>query len=294
MPASWGVPLVMRTRCLEVMSARLEQFSSHDAILLLRNSFAIPKLLYLLRHLLVFVHPPLHPMTSYLSIIVSSVTNIHFTADDPAWTQANLPVRFGGLEIRSTVQLASSAFLASAAALLSLIKTIVPGHLQLLLVSHKDLALTMWSQGHENPPPSGTAAHVQKSWDMCKVVTTAESLLENASDDMARARLLAVSTKESGAWLHALPISSVGLRMDDNTVRVAAGLQLGSTLCRPHTCQHCGADVNHLATHGLNSKKCEGCHHRHAAINDILYRALSSAKNPSRLEPSGLLCSDGK
>ena len=172
------------------------------------------------------------------------------------------------------MQLAPSAFLASVAASLSLIKTIVPAHLQSLPVPHKDLALTMWSQGHENPPPSGTAARVQKSWDMCKVVKTAESLLENAPDDMARARLLAVSTKESGAWLHALPISSVGLRMDDNTVRVAVGLRLGSTLCRPHTCQHCGADVNHLATHGLSCKKSEGRHHRHAAINDILYRAL--------------------
>ena len=225
---------------------------------------------------------------------MSSVTNIHFTADDPAWTQATLPVRFGGLGIRSAVQVAPSAFLASAAASLSLIKTIVPAHLQSLPVPHKDLALTMWSQGHENPPPSGTAARVQKSWHMCKVVKTAESLLENAPDDMARAWLLAVSTKESGAWLHALPISSVGLRMDDNTVRVAVGLRLGSTLCCPHTCQHCGADVNHLATHGLSCKKSECHHHRYAAINDILYRALSSAKIPSRLEPSGLLRSDGK
>ena len=152
---------------------------------------------------------------------MSSVTNIHFTADDPAWTQATLPVRFGGLGIRSAMQLALSAFLASS---LSLIKTIVPAHLQSLPVPHKDLALTMWFQGNENPPPSGTAARVQKSWDMCKVVKTAESLLENAPDDMAHARLLAFSTKESGAWLHALPISSVGLRMDDNTVRVAVGL----------------------------------------------------------------------
>ena len=48
------------------------------------------------------------------------------------------------------------------------------------------------------------------------------------------------------------------------------GLRLGSTLCRPHTCQHCGADVNHLATHGLSCKKSKGRHHRHAAINDIL------------------------
>ena len=38
-------------------------------------------------------------------------------------------------------------------------------------------------------------------------------------------------------------------------------------------CQHCGADVNHLATHGLSCKKSEGRHHRHAATNDILYHA---------------------
>jgi len=41
--------------------------------------------------------------------------------------------------------------------------------------------------------------------------------------------------------------------MDDNTV-----LRLGSSLCRPHTCQHCGADVDQLATHGLSCKKSEG------------------------------------
>ena len=41
--------------------------------------------------------------------------------------------------------------------------------------------------------------------------------------------------------------------MDDNTV-----LRLGSSLCHPHTCQHCGADVDQLATHGLSCKKSEG------------------------------------
>ena len=34
--------------------------------------------------------------------------------------------------------------------------------------------------------------------------------------------------------------------------------------------------------------------HRHAAINDIVHRSLTSAKIPARLEPSGLYRSDGK
>ena len=38
----------------------------------------------------------------------------------------------------------------------------------------------------------------------------------------------------------------------------------------------------------------EGRHPRHAAVNDIIHRTLSSAGIPSRLEPPGLSRSDGK
>ena len=38
----------------------------------------------------------------------------------------------------------------------------------------------------------------------------------------------------------------------------------------------------------------EGRHFRHSALNDIVKRGLSAAHIPSRLEPTGLLRSDGK
>ena len=41
-----------------------------------------------------------------LKSTVSSIANIRFNENDPAWTQATLPVRCGGLGIRSAVQLA--------------------------------------------------------------------------------------------------------------------------------------------------------------------------------------------
>ena len=43
-------------------------------------------------------------------------------------------------------------------------------------------------------------------------------------NNQAKARLMAVSCPESGAWLNALPIAALGLRMSDDVVRVATVL----------------------------------------------------------------------
>ena len=120
------------------------------------------------------------------------------------------------------------------------------------------------------------------------------TLLDNAPDARSRARLLAVATKESGAWLHALPISAVGLRMGYDIIRIATGLHLGVPICRPHHCQHCYTEVNELGLHGLSCVKSTGRHFCHAAVNSNVQMSLASAKIPSMLEPSGLFRSDGK
>ena len=291
--ASVSDTLSGKIHALEVMGDRLGYMSAHDALILLRNSFSIPKLLHILRTSPAFLSPALATYDESLQSIVSSITNIQFEPDDPAWTQATLPIGVGGLGIRSAVQLAPSAFLASAAATRDLVCQILPPRLQPLPTLYEEDALSLWSSGH-HIPPSGAAACVQKSWDAPLVSNAVDLLLQNAPHDVARARLLAVSAKESGAWLKALPVSSLGLRMDDSTIRVAVGLRLGSVLCRPHTCQHCEVEVDQLGTHGLSCKRSEGRHHRHSAVNDILHRALRSAKVPARLEPSGLTRSDGK
>jgi hypothetical protein len=56
----------------------------------------------------------------------------------------------------------------------------------------------------------------------------AEALLDAANDQVIRSQLLATYSQGSGDWLDALPLSNVGLNMDNATVRVAAGLRLGA------------------------------------------------------------------
>ena len=88
-------------------------------------------------------------------------------------------------------------------------------------------------------------------------------------------------------------MSSCGLRLDDEAVRVAVGLRLGTSLCEPHTCV-CGTVVNALGTHGLACKRSAGRIGRHQLLNDIIWRAINRANIPAVKEPQGLVRSDGK
>ena len=95
-------------------------------------------------------------------------------------------------------------------------------------------------------------------------------------------------------WLQVLPVSALGLRMENEVFRVATGLRLGMPLCQPHTCQQCGTPVDCLGTHGLHCRKSVGRHPRHLVINDLVKRSLGSAKIAAHLEPAGICRSDGK
>ena len=283
----------VKTGMLEVMGNRLNLLPSHDALLLLRSSFAIPKVLYLLRIAPCFLSPELGGFDDLLRSLLSSIVNIPLS-NESTWLQASLPVRAGGIGIRKTVQLAPSAYLASAAGCSDLIQQILPPRLHSTVDLHVEMALNLWQQLHDHPPLSLPASCSQRVWDSAIVEATFSTLLDNAHDHQSKARLLATSCPESGAWLHALPISSVGLRMDDEVVRVAVSLRLGLPMCRPHECSSCGAAVDELGTHGLSCRFSKGRHSRHAALNDIIKRALDSAKIPCHLEPTGLYRSDGK
>ena len=96
----------------------------------------------------------------------------------------------------------------------------------------------------------------------------ASRLLQASPDVQTMGQILAVSTKEVGAWLHAFPSSSLGLRMDDDTVCIAVSLRLGG----PHTCCHCEEKVGHLGVDGLSCRRSKRHHYCHGALNSIIHR----------------------
>ena len=84
----------------------------------------------------------------------------------------------------------------------------------------------------EQDPPMAVAS--QKSWLKPLQSKRWAELLASETDGQSRARLLGASAPESGAWLHALPAPNLGTFLDDNALRVAVGLRLGTKLCEPH------------------------------------------------------------
>ena len=111
---------------------------------------------------------------------------------------------------------------------------------------------------------------------------------------LIRARLQACSQKESGVWLTAPPISSLGLWMCIATIRSATSLRLGAHLCAPHDCTHCGKRVDETGLHGLSCRRSTGRLSSHNQLNTIIKQSLTSANIPSVLEPQGLFPFDGK
>ena len=123
--------------------------------------------------------------------------------------------------------LAPSAYLASAADSAPISQAILPAGMTPSLLSIQAQAQVKWGKWVDESvkPPIGVAATKQKTWDSLVVESCFSRLLnQQAANPRERARLQACSQKESGAWLTAPPISSLGLRMCNTTIHIATSL----------------------------------------------------------------------
>ena len=106
------------------LGERLPLLEAHDSLCLLRNAFAIPKVLYILRTASCFLSPSLDRFDSLQRVLIESICNIQLR--DASWRQASLPINGGGLGISSAAMLVPSAYLASAAGSAPISQAILP------------------------------------------------------------------------------------------------------------------------------------------------------------------------
>ena len=120
---------------------------------------------------------------------LSAIVNIHMS--DIHWLQASIPVKSGGLEIRRAVSLAIPVFLASAVATSDLQSAILSRALQ-NVDKEVELAHSLWCSFTTTSTPVGYLQTSQRAWDAPMVERNCQTLLDNATSDIDKARLLAV------------------------------------------------------------------------------------------------------
>ena len=275
---------------IQLLVGRLKCLQPHVALFLLKSCLSIPKMVYLLRCAPTWKEPQL--LDEFDQTMRDSLESIlNCSLDDQTWAQASLPVARAGVGIRSARDLSVPAFLASIASTSDLVQAILGTSVPITDRDHAK-AMSLWDIASDSAQVP--ESKFQRDWDRPIVDKSAHRVLSLAASDPDSARILASSRKESGAWLQVLPCPNLGTLLDESTLRIAVGLRLGIPLCHPHTCHHCGGNVNRFATHGLSCRSSKGRWSRHSALNEVIHRAMSTAGVPATLEPQGLIRDDGK
>jgi len=239
---------------------------------ILKNSLAIPKLLYLLRTSQCRDNPLLRQFDDTLRTGLININN-------DQWLQASLPLGDCGLGMRNAEMLAPSAYLASSASTLLLQQSILPD--------------SIWMQGDQSVASTETPVQLTKilsantthlkAWDRPVAIYQKNLILSRAPSDVDKARLLAAASPHSGDWLHAPPITAVGLRLSDEAIRVAVARRLGTKAYEPRTCL-CGMAVDARGLYGLSfcrTGRSAPRQQRHCHLNDILWRAIKRVQMPA-------------
>ena len=195
------IPILPQNACL--LGASLSNGRALDQALEARSSLCATRLMHTLRCDPCHGHPQLQNFDDLLRDGIGSVTSSSLT--DKQWIQASLPIRNEGLGIRRDTSLALSAGLTSAAS---------TSNFQNALLAacgdapdtHVASARLVWSSVNGIPCPRDGNEKNQRAWDSIIVMRDFHLVAEQATTYIDKARLLAVQSRHSSDWLHALPI----------------------------------------------------------------------------------------
>ena len=196
---------------LQRLIENMKLLDHHESFFLLKNCFSIPRVMYLLRCAPCFMCPNiLDKFDLKLREGLQAILNV--TLDDRAWNVAALPVKYGGLGIRKTRDLAVPTFLSSAFGSNAVAGTLLPESIVEKDYAFYAMAADEWMKSldlAEDNSKLPLDKSIQELWDapMCK--RKFDALMDSGNSE-EKAILLSTSSEDSSPWVHAAPISSFG------------------------------------------------------------------------------------
>ena len=272
-----------KIRVLELLGTNLDIVKRHVEFVLLKSCLGTQKMIYLLRTSPLWKRPDLlKEIDDVIRRSLEKVVNAPLSED--AFVQAALPIRYGGVGIRSVLSLALPCYLSSVASVEDQVLLTIGN-----VSSWQELRSQAEARWLERSGRSEVVANrrKQRDWDepLCSVTLERIKLTE---DKATRARILGVSTPESGQWLNARPSIQLNTFLSDEEFTAAMALRLGLPLFEPHDCSFCGDAVTSEGTHGLRCRFSVGRMERHYEGNNIIKKAFARINIPSKLEPRGI------
>ncbi|XP_018494587.1 uncharacterized protein LOC108864105 [Galendromus occidentalis] len=274
----------------ELIFQRLEHVGSHVAAYIVQRAAGVPKLTYLLRTCPAFKSETLLKRLDYM--FTGCFENILKTSiSEDALTQLSLPASKGGFGIPTPSMTALPAFASSCHAsepeVLDILSRSRTDRIHL-----RDEAIETFAARYGTVPEVEDRA-VQKKWSDIASDTIISSLRQRFShSETDTIRLCNASVPESGWWLQTMPSMNIGTLLEDRDFILAAKLRLGLPLMEEVTCA-CGNVADRYGLHRLSSVSlASGRMSRHAAINDLVARALRQSGTTSTKEPRNLSTND--
>lgn len=275
---------------LQNFTKKLTNISAHSAYFLLRMSITIPRLIFFLRGNPMWRNNiGLQRYDDVLKESLETILNVQLTPR--AWAESSLPIKMGGIGIRHATEMALPCFLSSINEVSNLVDKLLSEPYRQIDPARLE-AEDIWCKKF-GELPHVELRNVQKIWESHNIAIKIESIRNSLERPTDKARFLANSISESGAWMQALPSPQLGTHLTNDEFRIILALRLGSPIVQRHICV-CGDVVDIYGLHGLSCSKASGTNPRHAFGNNIIQRGLRTANFPAVLEPPGCSRPDGK
>ena len=145
--------------------------------------------------------------------------------EEEAWQQCTLPASKGGLGICLPTPFLSSAFGAAQGAATLLPEKLLEAEYQPLVEAEN-----LWKEEIPDETLQPSDKTVQAHWDAPLFTKKFDNLLEGMIQPADKARLRAVASDHASDWLNAIPVASLGLKLDNTSLRIACTVTQAKSL----------------------------------------------------------------